>query len=86
MTEHRYQSAWVKVAAIAILAALVLAMLPLAHAGHEAPWLLMLPVFFVGVIVPFCLSPIARILDPGLAYAAPAIEPCFQRPPPFPVA
>ncbi|MGA2571653.1 MAG: hypothetical protein ABSF23_14140 [Terracidiphilus sp.] len=83
MIENRYQRVWVAVAAIAIVAALVLMLVPQAHSGDPGAWLAILPVLFVGVIAPLRLLAFLERSNPGYTADAPAFEPCFQRPPPI---
>jgi uncharacterized membrane protein len=82
MIERRYQRVWIVIAAIAIVAALVLMLVPQGHSGDGA-WLAVLPVLFIGVIAPLRLLAFLERFDAGRAHDAPAFEPSFQRPPPF---
>jgi hypothetical protein len=83
VVENRHRRAWLLVAAIAIAAALVLMLVPHAHAGNQAEWLAILPVVFVGVISLLCVSPVPACFELRRASDAPALQPSFQRPPPF---
>jgi hypothetical protein len=74
---------WLLVAAIAIAAALVLMLAASAHSGSAAVWLAVLPVWFVGVIAPLKLLAVPQWFDQSRAFDAPALQPSFQRPPPF---
>jgi hypothetical protein len=80
---NRHQRAWLLIAAIAIAAALVLMLLPHAHAGNQAVWLAILPVLFVGLISPLSVSPVPECFGLRRASDTPALQPSFQRPPPF---
>jgi len=83
LIENRHQRAWLLIAAIAIAAALVLMLVPHAHAGNETVWLAILPVLFVGLISPLSVSPVPASFELCRASDAPALQPSFQRPPPF---
>ncbi|MGO8757222.1 MAG: hypothetical protein ACLQG3_03775 [Terracidiphilus sp.] len=83
MVTNRHLRAWQLVAAIAIVVALVLMLVPQAHSGGAGAWLAVLPVLFIGVIVPLCLLAFLERSDPGRAQGAPVFEPSFQRPPPI---
>ena len=53
---------WLLIAAVAIVAAIVLLVIPHGHSGNGAAWLAILPLLFVGVISPLSLlSPLACI-------------------------
>lgn len=83
MNLFRQQRAWFWIAAIAVVAAMVLLLVPHADSGHGADWLAVLPVLFVGLISPLAwLMPLAY-LRLGYAPDAPLPPPAFQRPPPF---
>lgn len=83
MTERRHQQVWLWVAAIAIVAALVLMLVPQAHSGHAVNWLAMLPVLFIGLIAPQTLLATLAIRDSIRTADVPALHASFQRPPPF---
>ena len=83
MMNRRHQRLWMVVAAIAIVVALTLMLVPQAHSGGSDAGLLILPVLFIGVIAPLRLLGILERIDPQRATDAPAYEPSFQRPPPF---
>jgi len=86
MIENRHQRAWLLIAAIAIVAALVLMLVPQAHSGNASAWLAVLPVLFIGVIAPFRLPGFLDLSDPRCAAETPVFEPSFQRPPPLTIA
>jgi cell division protein FtsW (lipid II flippase) len=75
---------WIAIAAIVI--ALIALLLPHAHSNGAPTWLALLPVFFVGLLVPFRLLPLSLVLSLGHTPQAPSLAPSFQRPPPFPLA
>lgn len=83
MIQNRHRRTWLLVAAVAIAAALVLMLVPHGHAGSGATWLAGLPVLFVGVIWSLCVIPVPECFDLGRPSEAPALQPFFQRPPPF---
>lgn len=86
MNETRHQRAWLLVAAIAILTALVFLLVPQVHSGNAGAWLAILPILFVGVISPLSLfSPMAYMYL-GRTPDAPVLPASFQRPPPFRLA
>lgn len=86
MTQNRHRRAWLLVAAIAIMAAVVLLLVPTGHSGDSVAWLAILPILFVGLIAPLSLlSPMAYIYL-GLTPDAPVLPSSFQRPPPFQLA
>lgn len=73
---------WVAVAAIVI--AVMALLVPHVAGGHEQPvWLAILPVFFIGLIVPLSLAPLPGFLSLDRAPEPPALAPSFQRPPPL---
>lgn len=83
MMQHRYRRGWGLVAAIAIVAALALLLVPHGHSGDSGAWLAILPILFVGVISPLTLlSPLAFVYL-GRTPDAPILPASFQRPPPF---
>ena len=82
----RHRQGWAVVATIAILAALVLLLIPHAHSGDAGAWLAVLPILFVGVISPLSLlSPLANVYL-GRTPDSPILPSSFQRPPPFAIA
>jgi hypothetical protein len=86
MNETRHQRAWLLVAAIAILTALVFLLVPHVHSGNAGAWLAILPILFVGIISPLSLlSPMAYMYL-GRTPDAPVLPASFQRPPPFRLA
>ena len=86
MAQSRHQRTWLLIATIAIAAALVLMLVPHAHSGNADAWLAILPVLFIGVIYPLRLSQALEYLDPECAAEPQALQPSFQRPPPFRLA
>ena len=86
MVQNRHQRAWLLVAIFAIAVALVLMLVPHAHSGHVDVWLAVLPILFIGVIWPFRLLQALEYLDLACISDAPALQPTFQRPPPFRLA
>jgi len=86
MNRQSQQRVWFLIAVIAIATALVLMLVPQSHSGSADAWLSMLPVFFVGLLVPFCLNAVLELLDEGRVTSGPALLPLFQRPPPLSIA
>jgi predicted membrane metal-binding protein len=81
-----HRRGWALVATIAILAALLLLLIPHAHSGDAGAWLAILPIHFVGVISPLSLlCPLAYVYL-GRTPDAPVLPASFQRPPPFTIA
>lgn len=79
-------SAWFWVAIAAMAVAILLALAPHHPGAPSADVLAILPVVFVGLLVPLSLlSPLAHESAPRLA-DAPVLPESFQRPPPFPLA
>jgi hypothetical protein len=83
MAHGWHRRRWLLVAAIAIAAALVLMLAASAHSGSAAVGLAVLPVWFVGLIVPLSLLTVPQRFDHRRAFNTPALQPSFQRPPPF---
>ena len=87
MTAFRQRRAWFWIAIAAIVIALVALLVPHGHSSvDQAAWIAILPVFFVGLIAPLDLLPLAAVLCIGYAADAPALAPSFQRPPPLHLA
>jgi len=82
MALERQRRAWLWVAAIAIMVALAMTLVPQAQSGPASAWLAILPVFFVGLLLPLCLVRFRECLDQRRLTEAPALQPSFQRPPP----
>ncbi len=84
MTQKRQQQAVLLIAAIAIVAALALLMVPHGNSGGDGAWLAILPVLLCfGVISPLSLlSPLAYMYL-GRTIDAPVLPALFQRPPPI---
>jgi len=83
VTGIQHQRIWLLVAAIAIVAVLFLLLAPQTHAGNPAAWLILLPVYFVGLLLP--VGPLWRTADltSGRAPESAFQRSSFQRPPPF---
>jgi fatty acid desaturase len=83
MTKLHQQRAWFWIAAVAIVAAIILLMVPHADSGHSGDLTAILPLLFVGLISPLALF--ASIAHRELAQVpdAPQLPSTFQRPPPF---
>jgi hypothetical protein len=83
MTKLNQQRAWFWIAAVAIVAAIFLLMIPHADSGHAGDLLAILPLLFVGLISPLTL--LVSIAHRELAHVpdAPQLPSTFQRPPPF---
>jgi hypothetical protein len=86
MKAFRQHRAWYWIAIAAIVIALIALLLPHSHSIDSPAWLALLPVFFVGLLVPFSLLPLLPVLSLGHTPQAPSLAPSFQRPPPFPLA
>ena len=86
MTRGGNERKWLLIAAIAIMVALVLLLVPQTQSGHASVWLAVLPVLFIGVIWLLCLLPASGSFDLAHAKEAPALQPSFQRPPPLSIA
>jgi uncharacterized membrane protein len=83
MNQLRQQRAWFWIAAIAVIAAVVLLMVPHANSAHAGHWLAMLPILFVGYISPLMLFISIMYLEFGYVPDAPQLPSTFQRPPPI---
>lgn len=84
MNAFNPKRAWFWIAVTAIAIAVIALLVP--HVGNTADqsaWLVLLPVFFVGLITPLSLLPLLAILRIGHAPEAPTLAPSFQRPPPL---
>jgi hypothetical protein len=82
MTEIRQRRTWFLIAAIAIVAVLCLLLVPQAHSGNGTAWLAVLPVFFIGLIVPLDTPWRVADLFSGRAPECAFERSSFQRPPP----
>lgn len=83
MNAFRQKRVWFWVAIAAITIAFIALLVP--HVGNSADqtaWLGLLPIFFIGLLVPFKLLRLSVVLHIGFAPDAPALAPSFQRPPP----
>jgi len=83
LIENRHRRVWQWIAAIAIVAALVLTLVPQAHSGHAADWFAILPVFFIGLMTAHTLSASLAKKDSVRTPSAPVLLQSFQRPPPL---
>jgi hypothetical protein len=83
MTKLQHRRAWFWIAAVVLLAAFMLSLVPHANSGHAADLLAFLPVFFVGLISPLILLGPVVPLALGCVHDAPLLPSTFQRPPPF---
>jgi hypothetical protein len=83
MAEIRQRRVDLLIAAIAIVAVLLLLLAPHGHAGNSAAWLILLPVFFIGLMLP--LAPLWRAADLVSHDASESAfeRSSFQRPPPL---
>jgi hypothetical protein len=82
MIQLRHQRTWLLIAAIAVGVALLLTLLPSAHADNANVWLVVLPVLFVGLLLPLSLLWLITFLNIDRAPASPVLPASFQRPPP----
>jgi hypothetical protein len=84
MISNRQRRTWFLVAVIAIMAAVVLLLIPHGNSGDAGAWLAVLPLLlFVGLISPLSLlSPLAYMYL-GRVAEAPVLPASFQRPPPI---
>jgi len=71
------------IAALAILAAFVLLLVPHVDSAHSGDLVAILPIFFVGLISPLALLVSVICLEPEVIPSAPPLPAAFQRPPPF---
>lgn len=83
MTQNQHRRGWELVAALAIVFALVLMLVPHGHSGGSTDLLAILPILFVGLISPLILLPRLAYSYAGRVSDAPALPVRFQRPPPF---
>jgi uncharacterized membrane protein len=83
MNKFCEQRAWFWIAAVAIVAAIILLMVPHANSGHAVDVIAILPLMFVGIISPLTLF--VSIVRRELAQVpdAPQLPSTLQRPPPF---
>lgn len=88
MNAFHQKRAWFWIAVAAITIALVALLVPHidAHGNLQPDWVALLPVFFVGLLVPFGLKPLMAVLSLGHAPSAPSLAASLPRPPPFPLA
>jgi len=83
MNPFRQQRAWFWIAAIAVVAAIFLLMVPHAHSGHAGDLQAILPLLFVGFISPLTFYLSIAYLESGCVPDAPQLPSTFQRPPPI---
>jgi ABC-type transport system involved in cytochrome bd biosynthesis fused ATPase/permease subunit len=84
MTQGWHRREWALVAAIAILMALALLLVPHGNSGDAGAWLAVLPILlFFGVISPLSLLSPMAFMYLGRTPDAPALPASFQRPPPI---
>jgi hypothetical protein len=88
MSVFQQKRVWFWIGFAAIVIALVGLMVPNVHGNNQDQllWLVLLRVFFVGLIAPLSILPLIALLTLGHASKAPALAPSFQRPPPFGIA
>jgi hypothetical protein len=78
MNEIQHRRGWALIAAIAIVAALVLLLVPHGHSGDGGAWLAILPILFVGIISPLSLlSPLTSAYE-GRRPEAPVLPASFS--------
>jgi hypothetical protein len=82
MIKIQEQRVWFWFAAVVLMAAVVLLLVPHAVSGHGGDWLAILPIFFVGLISPLPLLIPVEHRKFGYAPDAPQLPATFQRPPP----
>jgi hypothetical protein len=86
MIQPQHRRAWFLIAAFAMLAALVLMLIPHVHNVDNGAGLAILPILFAGIISPLSLlSPLAHEYL-GRTPNAPSLPASFERPPPFRLA
>lgn len=85
MSVFQKKRLWFWVALAAIVIVLVVLIVPNLNgiSSDQSLWLVLLPVFFVGIIAPLNILALFALLTLGHAPEAPALAPSFQRPPPF---
>ncbi len=84
MNAFRQKRAWFWIAVAAVAIAILALLVPHPHhAGAQPDWLALLPVFFVGLLVPLTLLPLLPVLSLDHTPQAPALAASFQRPPPL---
>jgi hypothetical protein len=82
MNGFRQRRTWFWIAIAAIVIVLLALLVPHSHSNAQPDLLALLPIFFVGVIAPLILTPLASSLCLGHASDGPALAPLFERPPP----
>ena len=83
MTNFHQQRALFWISVVAIVAAIILLMVPHANSAHAGDLLAILPILFVGLISPLALFASIAHREPANAPDAPQLPSTFQRPPPF---
>lgn len=79
---NRQKRVWLWIATIAIIAALVLMLLPQCHTAHSTTWLAVLPLLILGIITLPRLQLSATCAYSRRAPGALTLPTRFQRPPP----
>jgi hypothetical protein len=82
MNPFQQQRAWFWIAAIAVVAAIFLLMVPHAHSGHAGDLHAIVPLLVVGFISPLTLFVSVAYIEPGYVPDAPQLPSTLQRPPP----
>jgi hypothetical protein len=83
MSAFRQKRLWFWVAIAAITIAFIVLLVP--HTGDstdQVAWLGLLPILFIGLLLPLNLLRLRGELRIEFAPGAPALAPSFQRPPP----
>ncbi len=84
MSAFRQNRAWFWIAIAAISIAILALLVPHGlHAAGQPDWFAMLPVYFVGLLLPLILLPLTPALSRDHSPKAPTLAASFQRPPPF---
>jgi hypothetical protein len=71
------------IALVAIVVALVFLLVPQGHSAHVQDWLALLPVYFVGLLLPLMMPVRVACRRTCPLPAAPVLANAFERPPPF---
>lgn len=87
MNAFRQRRLWFWIAFAAIAIAVIALLVPHGvNTAHQPTWLALLPVLFIGLMVPLNLRPLSVDLCIRHAPDAPTLAPSFQRPPPAELA